>query len=234
MADGNATFRTFVSSFTDFLTVAIHTILYERGIYPATSFLSARKYNFAVRQNRHPKVCEWINDAVTAVENELFKGTVDRVALVIYDKQNTPLERFVFDTSRFPVVPLDELEVPLKRYNADGSKDVILPIVDMEEEFRATMSRLSNCSSGMDSLPKGCTFTVAVELKQEGQAPVEHPQAWMPAERQTGQDMKGKGKGKGKQRETTPVRAVSAGDMLFDCWIERVEEDEAAPSQGTS
>ena len=62
-----------VSTFGSFLTVAIHTILYERSIYPEASFLSARKYNFPVRQSRHPGVCSWINDAVAAVEAELLK-----------------------------------------------------------------------------------------------------------------------------------------------------------------
>ena len=67
------TYQGLVGAFADFLIAAIHTILYERGIYPRESFLSARKYNFPVRQNRHPKVCKWIVDAVNAVETELLK-----------------------------------------------------------------------------------------------------------------------------------------------------------------
>ena len=66
-------YRAVVAEFCEFLTVAVHTILYERGIYPRTSFLSARKYNYPVRQNRHPKVCKWIQDAVAAVQAELLK-----------------------------------------------------------------------------------------------------------------------------------------------------------------
>ncbi len=70
------TYTSLVSTFGSFLVVAIHTILYERAIYPPYSFLSVRKYNFPVRQNRHPKVCAWINDAVAAVEAELMKVSV--------------------------------------------------------------------------------------------------------------------------------------------------------------
>ncbi|CAK4031416.1 related to MUS-26 MUS-26, involved in DNA repair [Lecanosticta acicola] len=230
MGDETSTFRTFIAGFTDFLTVAIHTILYERGIYPETSFLSARKFNFAVRQNRHPKVCEWIDDAVTAVENELYKSTVEHVVVVIYDKHNKPRERFIFDVSRFPMVPLADMDVPLERVNADGLKDTILPFVDMEEEFRATMSRLSNCSADMSPLPKGCTFTVAIELKGEGQAPVEHPQAWVPTEGQADPQARTKG----QELQTTPVRAVAAGEMMFECWIEEIADqnsgDKDAPT----
>lgn len=67
------TYQAVVSAYSDFLTVAIHTILYERNIYPPDSFIKARKYNYPVRQNRHPTVCKWIQDAVAAVEAEMLK-----------------------------------------------------------------------------------------------------------------------------------------------------------------
>ncbi len=67
------TYHAVVLAFSDFLTVAIHTILYERNIYPQPSFLTARKFNCPVRQSRHPKVCKWIQDAVAAVEAEMLK-----------------------------------------------------------------------------------------------------------------------------------------------------------------
>jgi mitotic spindle assembly checkpoint protein MAD2B len=207
------TYRTLVQAFTEFLTVAIHTILYERDIYPQTSFVSARKYNFAVRQNRHPKVCEWINDAVTSVETELLKGGVDRVAVVIYTKDLKPRERFMFDVSRFPAVPAAEIDTPLGR---SGDDSPVLPTVDMEEQFRATMSRLANCSSSLKELPPACSFTVAIELKDEGKAPISHPQPWIPVQRQTAQD----GEDSANQKTAVPLCAVAAGDMMFELWAE--------------
>lgn len=67
------TYHAVVAAYSDFLTVAIHTILYERNIYPQNSFIKARKYNYPVRQSRHPKVCKWIMDAVSAVQAEMLK-----------------------------------------------------------------------------------------------------------------------------------------------------------------
>lgn len=67
------TYQAVVSAYCDFLTVAIHTILYERNVYPQTSFIKARKYNYPVRQSRHPKLCKWIMDAVSSVEVEMLK-----------------------------------------------------------------------------------------------------------------------------------------------------------------
>ena len=67
------TYGAIVTAFCDFLTVAVHTILFERNLYPPASWISARKYNLPVKQNRHPKVCKWIQDAVAAVEAEMIK-----------------------------------------------------------------------------------------------------------------------------------------------------------------
>lgn len=219
MATTAPTFRALITSFTDFLTVAIHTILYERAIYPQASFLSARKYNFPVRQNRHPKVCEWINDAVAAVETQLLKGTVDRVAVVMYDDRNKPLERFMFDVSHFLRIPVSDADTPLERTGADGEKVQVLPTVDMEEQFRGTMSKLANCGTVLAPLPTGCTFTVVIELKGEGEAPIGHPQPWMPVQPRNQSEMD-----QAANNATTPIRAVAAGDMVFETWIEQAKD----------
>ena len=215
MSSEATTLRVVIAAFTDFLTVAIHTILYERAIYPSTSFLSARKYNFSVRQNRHPKVCEWINDAVSAVETELLKGIVERVAIVIYTKDNMPVERFMLDVSRFPTVALADLDTPMERTTPNGDKVPTLPRVDMEEQFRATLSRLASCSSTLKPLPSGCMFNIAIELKEEGQPPLSHPQPWMPVQPVQKHDAIGQ-----VGKKAVPVRAVAAGEMLLECWIE--------------
>lgn len=109
--------RRLLNSFTSFLTVSIHTILYYRNIYPKATFLSAKAFNLPVHQSRHPKVCTWINDAVDAVMGQIAKGSVARVAVVIHSppdsspvkgsstQQLAPgsvLERWMFDVSHFP------------------------------------------------------------------------------------------------------------------------------------
>lgn len=119
-----------LSSFNSFLTIAIHNILYYRNIYPPSTFLSTKAYNLPVHQNRHPKVCAWIRDAVDAVAAQLATGHVSRVAIVIHAPLEPPLlnpssasqtpsqqqpstiippgavlERWLIDTSHFPAWP---------------------------------------------------------------------------------------------------------------------------------
>jgi mitotic spindle assembly checkpoint protein MAD2B len=175
------TFQSLLTTFSTFLVVAIHTILYERSIYPPETFISTRKYNFPVRQNRHPKVCQWIIDAVTAVEAQMLKGAVSRVAVVIFSPDAEPLERFMFDVESFPDVPVSEILTPFEESEHEAESDDAKGkgkersrgnLVDIEEQFRATVRKLAYCGSKLGPLPEGCTFTVVVELKDKADPPI--------------------------------------------------------------
>ncbi|KAI9713081.1 MAG: hypothetical protein M1820_001066 [Bogoriella megaspora] len=259
------TLASIASAFADYLVVAIHSILYERDIYPQTSFLLAKKYGFAVRQNRHPRVCQWITDAVNAVEKEIIKGgshgfggTVARVVLVIFSPSSQPLERFVFDVSRFPDIPADDIEIPLERatkipsddeLNAEAVAEAVTEadhdvvqstyLINLEEQLRATMAKLITCSSSLSPLPPNCTYTLVLETKQDAQPPIDHPQLWMPVEPGlqaekspdgNNEDSENNGgridsTGKGpvsnvSDLKTVPIRAVKAGEVTFEVWVE--------------
>ncbi|KAI9670456.1 MAG: hypothetical protein M1829_004779 [Trizodia sp. TS-e1964] len=156
-------YQALATRFTEFLTVAIHTILYERNIYPRNSFLSARKYNFHVRQNRHPEVCGWITNAVKAVHVELLKGALYRVAVLIFSPDSVPVERFIFDVSGFPSPPRSKTSLHSISYGT---------IEDLEEELRASMLKISLCSAQLAEIPDDCSFTICIELKDEAGAPL--------------------------------------------------------------
>jgi mitotic spindle assembly checkpoint protein MAD2B len=168
------TYQLLLTTFTDFLVVAIHTILYERGLYPQETFLLTRAYNFPVRQNRHPLVCKWIQDAVSAIQAQLLKGVVRRVVFVIYSQKQEVLERFLFDVSEFPCVPEEERFTEFEGASAeeDGGDELRVNKIDVEEQLRATVRKLAYCGSKLGELPDGCTYTIAVELKKDAEAPI--------------------------------------------------------------
>ncbi|KAF1989366.1 DNA-binding protein [Aulographum hederae CBS 113979] len=269
-----------LSSFSSFLTVSIHSILYLRDLYPSTTFLTAKAYNYPVHQSRHPKVCEWVTDAVAAVEEQLLKGLttaveigkerdtgrntrVERVVLVIFgpvpvesasqtdygmsfgdsfadsepEYQIKPLERYIFDTSRFPIIPSRQQHTPFNDPAESTDQPSERQVIDLEEQFRAILSSLDQRTSRLSPLPKDSTFTIAIELADEASAPLKHPQAWIPVEpgmqrRKLTEDadidtqILGITDGKegedirGDERKVTPIRAVEAGEMVFEMWIE--------------
>ncbi|XDG07238.1 hypothetical protein ABKA04_006853 [Annulohypoxylon sp. FPYF3050] len=223
-----------LTSFTQFLTICIHNILYYRSIYPAETFLTSRAYNLPVHQSRHPKVCSWIRDAVDAVKAQLILGVVERIAVVVYDGQAKVMERWMFNVASFPAwegfkeamgTRMDEEEDELDEEaigNIEASTEGKVNWTDVDEQLRATIRKLAYAAEKLKKLPDGCTFTIAVELRDEGEAPIGHPQPWIPTqsnlqtkskERETpGRDVGG--------AKTTPLRAVEAGPLFFECWVE--------------
>lgn len=244
----STTYASLVAQFTTFLTVAIHTILYERSIYPKESFLAARKYNFPVRQSRHPKVCQWIMDAVSAVEAELLRGSVARVAVVIFDPETCwPLERFMFDMSKLPVVPANELNTPFERDEeaiGHGQSKALTDrmVTNIEEQLRGVMSKLAVCSNRLKPIPEGCTFTISIELKEQADPPIRHPQPWIPAQpslQKARAEVNSENIAKPAYNgggvdlggvSVLPVRTVDAGEMIFELWIEEGNAKADLPS----
>lgn len=248
-----------VSTLSSFLTVSIHTLLYERALYPANSFISARAYRFPVRQSRHPKVCEWINDAVSAVEKEIAAGRAERVSFVIYDiggrqedgqeskgeKDAKVVERWVFDIGSWPIVSPDDRLVEFADNDADDNGGDIdaakaqiheanealkrnIEMVDIEEQLRGTIRKLGHTAEKMPKLPDECTYTLMVELRDEAEPPIGHPQPWIPSEPSL-QTTKDKDTGKAKRGEAVggaksiPVRFVESGAFMLETWVEEAK-----------
>ncbi|KAK4663044.1 hypothetical protein QC763_600810 [Podospora pseudopauciseta] len=247
-----------LTSFNTFLTVAIHNILFYRRLYPPETFLSARAYNLPVHQNRHPKVCTWITDAVSSVAAQLSSGKVYLIAVVIHSPLNpfslsfppspspippgSVLERYTFDTSHFPTWTTPSMATHARILQKDFRSEVTrepllnhpsLNLTNLNEQFRACLLKMAQAMEQLSPIPEGCTFTLAVELKDDAAAPIGHHQDWIPSEPTDPppkpQDRKGKGGGvtsvasraeTGVAVKTTPVRVVEAGPLWFECWVE--------------
>ncbi|RYP53880.1 hypothetical protein DL768_001192 [Monosporascus sp. mg162] len=225
-----------LTSFTHFLTVCIHNILYYRNIYPAQTFLTSRAYNIPVHQSRHPKVCSWIRDAVDAVKAQLVLGAVERIAIVIYNDQDRVMERWMFDVANFPAwTSFKEGKLPRREDDEEGDGraegaaagagggEGKVNWLNVHEELRASIRRLAHAGEKMASLPEGCTFTIAVELREEGEAPIGSNLQTKSKDRPTpGEDIGG--------AKTTPLRAVEAGPLFFECWVEEGKTKVQQPS----
>lgn len=199
-----------LTSFTHFLTVSIHNILYHRSLYPQATFLSTQAYNLAVRQSRHPAVCAWVRDAVDAVKAQLVKGTVSRIAIVIHDRDTHVRERWMLGVGSFPAWPgFDESQSTRGDGDGDGDDvaagkgkekegwrrrqqqedgeaegdagpdhaeeqrgETVVNWSDVDEGLRAALWKMALASEKMTPLPDGCSFTIALELREASEAPI--------------------------------------------------------------
>ncbi|KAJ5371103.1 uncharacterized protein N7496_007195 [Penicillium cataractarum] len=218
------------ASFTNFLTVSVHQILFLRSVYPRATFLPVRAYNYPVRQSRHPKVCDYINDASIAVGTEILKGTITAVSIIISSlRTNQPLERYAFDLSGFPRAPSGEAQ------------------------FRACLARLASACARLTPLPRDdeFSFTVCIEVREDALPPAgttNEEQTWIVAEPgkvhlrsctapysvskvrngepQHQQPSPPVSNGRAK---TVPVRRVEAGELRLELWVEEARQKFGEP-----
>ena len=121
------------------------------------------------------------------------------------------------------------------------------PTSDLPEQFRATLARLSTSLTRLKKLPEDCSFTLAIELRDEEgvDAPIGREDRWIAAEpglqkeRRRGAggyegsegssgDTETKDSGVGESKKgkdlggvrTTPVRALEAGAFRMEVWVE--------------
>ncbi|KAI6709618.1 MUS26 [Diplocarpon mali] len=183
--------------------------------------MTTRAYNFPVHQSRHPAVCDWINSSIASISVLLQKGSVKRIAVPIFDDTGEVMERFMFDVERFPVVGEKERWTEFEG-RVEGEQAGVKR-ADVEEQLRGTIRRLDYACSKLAPLPGGCTFSVAVELRDEAEVPIGHPQPWIPSEPslqtgdKAGSETVGKDLGGVK---STPVRLVEAGEFILETWVE--------------
>ncbi|GKT45392.1 uncharacterized protein ColSpa_05573 [Colletotrichum spaethianum] len=147
------------------------------------------------------------------------------------------IERWVFDVASFPVWVTgkgkDKMGVGQRfQRREEDDDDGSVNWVDVSEAYRGALRRLAYAAEMKGPLPEGCTFTMAVELRDEAPAPIGHPQPWIPSEpslQPSSRTNPVPGLSIGGA-STTPLRSVEAGPLFFECWIEEGKPQSTPPS----
>lgn len=135
---------------SEFLEVAVHLILYVREVYPVGIFQKRKKYNVPVQMSCHPELNQYIQDTLHCVKPLLEKNDVEKVVVVILDKEHRPVEKFVFEITQPPLLSI----------NSDSL------LSHVEQLLRAFILKISVCDAVLDHNPPGCTFTVLVHTRE--------------------------------------------------------------------
>ncbi|KAI0308172.1 DNA-binding protein [Multifurca ochricompacta] len=206
MSSQSLTFNQAVGGIIEFslctVEVAIHTILYVRQVYPADIFVRRKKYETPVYQSRHQSLNEYIAGAVKAIGDELVLGNVEKVVVVIKDKDEVALERFIFSIQTMIAIEL---------FNKDTSVEGAMATASLGQYFRSFMVKLNMIESQLAELPRDGenTFAIVMELR-EGRAPSatpnkDDPPPWIPATNQHTTS------GASERAELHMIRAVDTG-----------------------
>jgi mitotic spindle assembly checkpoint protein MAD2B len=109
-------------------------------------FQRRRKYNVPVHICAHPELNKYIRRVVDDVKPMLEANQVDHIAIVIKNKENIPVERFVFKTQKGTAN-----DICSKRFSET-----------LERDLRTLLLKLSGSDSLLSDNPPDSTFSVEV------------------------------------------------------------------------
>jgi len=213
-SEASLTFNQTIRGIIEFIEVAIHTILYVRQIYPVDLFVRRKKYDTPVFQSRHPALNEYISGAVKAIGEELVLGNVDKVVVVIKDKDQVALERFIFSVQNM---------ITVESYNKDTSVQEAMSSVALGQYFRAFLVKLNMVESQLGQMYLGddASFAIVLELKDDQSPSVSHskdPPPWIPA------DTHHTTAGASTNAQLHMLRAVDTGIINLSLAVQESEE----------
>lgn len=195
------TYNQTVRGIIEFIEVAVHTILYVRQVYPADLFVRRKKYDTPVFQSRHPALNDYISGAVKAIGEELVRGNVDKVIVVIKDKDQLALERFVFSTDTM---------IQVEAFDKDTSVEDAMSPHTLGQYFRSFLVKLNFVESQLGQMYLGddASFAILLELKDSKKPTPKNdkePAPWIPA------DAQHTTAGTSEDAELHIIRAVNTG-----------------------
>ncbi|KAG5724729.1 DNA polymerase zeta processivity subunit [Termitomyces sp. T112] len=195
------TFNQTVKGIAEFIEVAIHSILYIRQVYPADLFVRRKKYDTPVFQSRHPALNDYISGAVKAVAEELVSGNVDKVMVVIKDKDQVALERFIFSVENM---------INVEAFNKDTSVEEAMTARTLGQYFRAFLVKLAMADSQLAPIivEGDLSFAIVLELRDNltpSAKRATEPPPWIPANAQDTTP------GADDKAELQMIRAVNTG-----------------------
>ncbi|XP_065870942.1 DNA polymerase zeta processivity subunit [Euphorbia lathyris] len=190
----------------EFLEVAITSIVFLKGVYPSGAFERRRYMNIVVQRAKHPELRDYIHSAITGLLPFMQKGLVERVAVVFYNNDNIPVERFIFK---------------LNVNQSYGSK------VEGSLEFslRSFLMKLSVSGSLTKVLPRDCRWEITAYFRSIPQV-TENKDAklWIPTDTKQWQ----------QPSLITPIKSLSSEPLCLQLYMEHPNQSEPKLEENTT
>ncbi|KAM5586686.1 DNA polymerase zeta processivity subunit [Rosa sericea] len=186
----------------EFLEVAITSIVFLKGIYPPGAFERRKYMNLVVHTARHPELRDYIHSAVSGLLPFIKKGLVERVAVIFFDRDNNPMERFMF------------------KLTVDQSCGSNVKEADLEFSLRSFFIKLPVIESATKVLPQNCRWEITAyfrSLPQEISSKNEG--LWLPTDTKQWQ----------QPPLITPIKSMSSQPLSVQLYLEHPSVYEPKP-----
>ncbi|KAI1177251.1 mitotic spindle checkpoint component mad2 [Nemania sp. FL0916] len=173
----------------EFFQYSIHTILFQRGVYPAEDFTAVKKYGLNMLVSADDQVKAYIKKIMSQLDRWMQRGKISKLVIVITDKDTGEhVERWQFDVQILASAskkPTRSASVLGDQENSGGGSGASLtspaaPLADptkteneIQGEIAALFRQITASITFLPQLAGDCTFNVLVYADADSEVPVE-------------------------------------------------------------
>ncbi|KAI1320771.1 DNA-binding protein [Xylariaceae sp. FL0255] len=169
----------------EFFQYSIHTILFQRGVYPAEDFTAVKKYGLNMLVSSDDQVKAYIKKIMSQLDRWMQRGKISKLVIVITDKDTGEhVERWQFD------VQILAASSSSKKTSSSSSKPKPKPTdqenstpsnaetqqkteAEIQSEIAALFRQITASVTFLPQLAGDCTFNVLVYADADSEVPVE-------------------------------------------------------------
>ncbi|UQC75759.1 HORMA domain-containing protein [Colletotrichum lupini] len=173
----------------EFFQYSIHTILFQRGVYPAEDFSAVKKYGLNMLVSSDDQVRAYIKKIMSQLDRWMLRGKISKLVIVITDKDTGEhVERWQFDveifgrpakskSSKTSSSSKSSSSKPADQENASPAtaEDAAPEKTEQEiqSEIAAIFRQITASVTFLPQLNGDCTFNVLVYADADSEVPVE-------------------------------------------------------------
>ncbi|KAI1104366.1 DNA-binding protein [Jackrogersella minutella] len=166
----------------EFFQYSIHTILFQRGVYPAEDFTAVKKYGLNMLVSADDQVKAYIKKIMSQLDKWMQRGKISKLVIVVTDKDTGEhVERWQFDVHIFnnpskskksKSASNQENDAPPSASNT-ASPDPSKTDAEIQAEIAALFRQITASVTFLPQLAGDCTFNVLVYADADSDVPVE-------------------------------------------------------------
>ncbi|KAK4142726.1 mitotic spindle checkpoint component mad2 [Dichotomopilus funicola] len=176
----------------EFFQYSIHTILFQRGVYPAEDFTAVKKYGLNMLVSSDDQVRAYIKKIMSQLDKWMVGGKIQKLVIVITDKDTGEhVERWQFDVqifakpkskSKTSKTASSKSAPPTDQQENSASGTTSSPAVpeekekteaEIQAEIAAIFRQITASVTFLPQLQGDCTFNVLVYADASSEVPVE-------------------------------------------------------------
>ncbi|KAK3380934.1 mitotic spindle checkpoint component mad2 [Podospora didyma] len=169
----------------EFFQYSIHTILFQRGVYPAEDFSAVKKYGLNMLVSSDDQVRAYIKKIMGQLDRWMVGGKISKLVIVITNKDTGEhVERWQFDVQIFKPTKPSKSSKSKQPTPTDSSENAspaaAQPVptaekteAEIQSEIAAIFRQITASVTFLPQLAGDCTFNVLVYADADSDVPVE-------------------------------------------------------------